>query len=401
MVRDESLEMNGEKSMNVTFITIYPSPYRVEFFNQLGKCPDIHLTVIFLEGIEKQTHRDKKWFNTSYKNFKAIFLKEKIQLGRKGVLYKDITKYICKKNGIYFLCGYSTPTFMLAMEYLHWKNIPYVIEIDGGIIAQDSWLKKWVKKHFLSSGQYYFCSGEESKKYLVHYGANAANIQIYPFSSMTQKDMATAWGDTLLSEEEWILRKKAVQEEARTKLGIQEKYMVVGVGQFCYRKGWDVLLKACKNLGSDVGVYIVGGQSTDEYNNMKKEYHLDHIHFIDFMAKADLSTYYKAADLFVLPTRYDVWGLVINEAMVYGLPVITTDACIAGMELVINGENGYICRVGDVKSLEDCLTKIWHNDMLHMGYTSYQKIQPYTIENMVQKHYDFLMYTRGKLWQEQ
>ena len=49
-----------------------------------------------------------------------------------------------------------------------------------------------------------------------------------------------------------------------------------------------------------------------------------------------------AADVFVMPTREDIWGLVINEAMAYGLPVVSTDKCIAALELVKNGRNGYI-----------------------------------------------------------
>ena len=49
-----------------------------------------------------------------------------------------------------------------------------------------------------------------------------------------------------------------------------------------------------------------------------------------------------ASDLFVLPTREDIWGLVINEAMSFGLPIITTRKCIAGTELITDGENGYL-----------------------------------------------------------
>ena len=51
--------------MKVLFLTNYPSPYRVQFFNELGKL--CNLTVLFEEGIEKQTHRNKNWFIEIYK----------------------------------------------------------------------------------------------------------------------------------------------------------------------------------------------------------------------------------------------------------------------------------------------------------------------------------------------
>ena len=78
---------------------------------------------------------------------------------------------------------------------------------------------------------------------------------------------------------------------------------------------------------------------------------LNNVHFIDFKNKDTLKEYYHVADVFVLPTREDIWGLVINEALAYGLPVITTDKCMAGLEMIENGKNGYIIPVNDVKKI--------------------------------------------------
>ena len=63
------------------------------------------------------------------------------------------------------------------------------------------------------------------------------------------------------------------------------------------------------------------------------------MHFIAFQEKEMLEKYYIAADVFILLTRGDVWGLSINEAMANALPVITTDRCIAGIELVEQNGN--------------------------------------------------------------
>ena len=50
--------------------------------------------------------------------------------------------------------------------------------------------------------------------------------------------------------------------------------------------------------------------------------------------------YYQAADMLVFPTREDIWGLVINEAMANGLPTVSTDKCVAALEMIKQGENG-------------------------------------------------------------
>ncbi|MBI4709148.1 MAG: glycosyltransferase family 4 protein [Candidatus Portnoybacteria bacterium] len=60
----------------------------------------------------------------------------------------------------------------------------------------------------------------------------------------------------------------------------------------------------------------------------------------------DLASYYKSADLFLLTSNYEGWGLVVAEAMAGGCPIVMTDVGCAG-ELVKDGENGLIVKVGD------------------------------------------------------
>ena len=146
------------------------------------------------------------------------------------------------------------------------------------------------------------------------------------------------------------------------------------------------MLKATEGFDKSVGFYFVGGKPTEEYLKYKKE----NVHFIGFKNKEELKEYYRVADVFVLPTREDIWGLVINEAMANGLPVITTDKCIAGLELVNNGENGYIVPVEDVSALEKAIKEVFENNFKNMGEKSLEIINNYTIEQMVKKHLEIL-----------
>ena len=163
--------------------------------------------------------------------------------------------------------------------------------------------------------------------------------------------------------------------------------MILAVGQFIYRKGFDVLLHGAKALPSDVGIYIVGGEADERYTKLRQELGLEkNVHFWGFRPRQELAELYMAADLFCLPTREDIWGLVVNEAMAFGLPVVTTEQCVAGLELVENGVNGYLVPIEDPDALAESLNRVLSSDMEAMGRASLQKIQGYTIEKMAQAH---------------
>ena len=178
----------------------------------------------------------------------------------------------------------------------------------------------------------------------------------------------------------------------REKLKISGHRVVVSVGQSIPRKGFDILLKAWKDCQMKAEIYIIGAVLTEEYSNIMEKLSLKNVHFVDFKTKDELKEYYKAADLFVLPTREDIWGLVINEAMAQGLPVITTERCVAGLELIKDGENGYIVPIEDEISISNAINRIVDDEKLRwkMSKRSLEKIQPYTIENMARIQFEIL-----------
>lgn len=161
--------------------------------------------------------------------------------------------------------------------------------------------------------------------------------------------------------------------------------MLLSVGQFIPRKGFDLLLQAVNTLDKHIGVYIVGGTPTEEYLTYARENDLTNVHFVGFKTKQELESYYLAADLFVLPTREDIWGLVVGEAMSCGLGVITTTMCNAGLTLIENGKNGFLVPPEDVRALRMAITDaIVHSAAF--GAAALETIRPYTIETMAADH---------------
>lgn len=355
----------------VLFITNYAAPYRVHFFDKLGKQMDV--TVLFSDPVEEVAHRSAEWFEKGESGFKWVQLTKRVATLGEENLCLDVIPWLREKYDAVVVCGYSSPTAMLAMAYMKLHHIPFYMEVDGGLIRQESGLKYRMKKMLVGSATRWISTGSYTTRYLVHYGAKEDRIATYPFSTLVETDIL----DSVVATEE----KTALRQE----LNIPEKKMVLTIGQFIHRKGFDVLLRAAASLDAETGVYIVGGEPTEEYLKLREELGLSSVHFVGFKKKEELARYYKAADLFVLPTREDIWGLVINEAMAYGLPVITTDRCVAGLELVENGVNGYIVPTEDVHALAEKMNLLLKNSE-QMGAASLEKIRPYTIENMVKAH---------------
>lgn len=108
------------------------------------------------------------------------------------------------------------------------------------------------------------------------------------------------------------------------------------------------------------------------------------------MEKHELTQYYKAANLFVLPTREDIWGLVINEAMSFGLPVITTNKCNAGLELLDEDCGLIIDNVENPVLYSNAINSIINGSLKFSSEHIIKKINDYTIESMAKRVFDII-----------
>lgn len=367
-----------ERKIRILYLTNIPSPYRIDFFNEIGGLCD--LTVLF----ERRTssERDSTWHKNNFSNFEAVFLKG-ININKNNALCIGVLKYLNKELfDIIVIGGYSTPTGMLAIKMLRKRKIPFVLNADGGMIKKDHWLKHSMKKHYISSAAYWLSTGKQATDYLMNYGADDENIFVYPFTSVLKEEVL----------------KKPINEDEKNqlkhKLDINEKKVILSVGRFIYEKGFDILLRSCEDIPRNYGVFIIGGEPTQEFIKLKQELNLTNVHFINFKSKQELKEYYLLGDLFVLPTRGDVWGLVVNEAMAYGLPIITTEKCVAGLELIKNSENGFIVPVNDSEMLASRIKEVLEDEIMleKMSKNNLDKIQRYTIENMSNEHMNIFKY---------
>ena len=355
----------------VLFLTNYASPYRVRFFDELGKRAQV--TVLYSDRRGTLSHRNENWFEEGEGGFQSVQLGGAIGRGRRTLCF-SVLPWLKRDYDAIIVAGYSSPTVILAMLWMRLMGIPFYMEIDGGLIRESTGARYQIKRFLVRLPSGWLSTGQYPTHFLTHYGADPQKVVEYPFSSLFDRD---------------ILRSVPTKEEKqalRRELGIPEPKMILAVGQFIYRKGFDILLKAAKELPEDVGIYIVGGEADERYTNLRQELGLSNVHFWGFRPKEQLTQLYKAADVFCLPTREDIWGLVVNEAMAFGLPVVTTEQCVAGMELVEEGINGFLVPIEDPNALRERLNTVLESDMEAMGRESLRKIQGYTIEKMADAH---------------
>lgn len=361
--------------MKVLFLTNVPSPYRVDFFNELGKYCD--LTVLF----EKSTsdERDESWKKYRFEHFQGVLLKG-VSIDTDSAICFEVTKYL--KPGFYdhiIVSNFLSPTGMIAITHMRQRKMEYWLESDGGFAKDGKGLKEKLKTHFIRGAKGYFSTAVEHDRYYLQYGAEAEKLHRFPFTSLRQAD---------------VLEKPveaSEKRELREKLNMKEEKIVVSVGQFVYRKGYDVLFNALAKSDANLGCYIIGGVPTEEYLSQLQSLGLKNVHFVGFQLKQQLAEYYKAADVFVLPTREDIWGLVVNEAMANGLPVVTTDRCIAGLAMVEPKKNGIIVPVENADALKNALEKLLYQvNLEEYSARSVETAREYTIERMAQVHVQIL-----------
>src|SRR5262249_13334172 len=114
-------------------------------------------------------------------------------------------------------------------------------------------------------------------------------------------------------------------------------------GQMIARKGIDLLFTAFQQLGENARLLLVGPEAQlVEFLDPLPPSVRERIENAGFQAPAELPKFFSRADVFILPSRYDGWGVVVNQALGAGMPIICSDMVGAGRDLVEKDVNGLL-----------------------------------------------------------
>jgi len=144
--------------------------------------------------------------------------------------------------------------------------------------------------------------------------------------------------------------------------GGNESFRILYLGYLRERKGVHHLINAYRRIRArkDDVELIIGGSGPYEERLKEVAEGVPDVQFVGYVPEERKACWYRSADLFVLPTLHDAWGLVVNEALYYGVPVVTTDEA-ASRELVERTDTGIIVPAGDPDALADTINSLISN----------------------------------------
>lgn len=353
----------------------HPAPYKVRLFNELSKNFDLH--VIF----ERKSASDRSkgfYFEEKY-NFTTHKI-HGIKVGAEGMLSCGVKKHLQKNEyDLVIMNGYSHYPEMNALNYLKKWKIPYVLYINGGTIKKDSGLKYKIKNHFIKQAMAYFSPDEASNKYLEYYGANPKKILNYPYSTIYENE---------------IVREKPNKAEIRKELGINFDKVFVSAGQLIKRKNYLSLVEQWAKFTENHALFLIGdGKQRKEIEALIKEKNLKNVILTGFLPREKMFKYFQASDAFLFPSKEDIYGHVINEAMSQGIPVISTNKVNSATKLIKDGVNGYLVEKLEGDSFKKAVDNLLKVDTFK---ACVETAKENTIEKMAEAHVKMINEVLGR-----
>ena len=245
--------------------------------------------------------------------------------------YEESSYYTFKKARE---LGITTVLDLAQIHYKEIENISNTFPFFKKAFANTSLRKKinFIKENELKNTDYIICLSSFAEESLLKNGFDKNRIFIANLGADTSK----------------FIPKKEYNNESTLKL--------IFVGTLFRRKGVDILLEAVKQLHKNIHLYLIGPMGDSESDLKKYEGEFTRVSFVHH---EELNNYLNKADVFVLPSYLDSWGMVVTEAMACGLPVIVTNN--TGAKDAVNKNCGIIIPTGDINALKDSIMFFYQN----------------------------------------
>ena len=371
----------------ISFLLTHPIQYFSPLFKEIEKNNFSQFNVIYCENTtsgyyDKEFAKTINWDFDLLNGYNFTFLKKDIisRLFKRCNL--SIINYLFyNKPDILIIHGWAYPTSLIAIITAKILGIkiwlraetPYIHEIKIGKIKK---VLKYIifKYFFFKLFDKFLFIGIQNKLFYNYYGVIEESKFIYTPYCVNNKMLQTL--ELNLKPNKLILK-----EDLKIN---PNNFIILFSGKLIQKKRpFDLLIAFEKaNIKNSTLVFLGDGNlklSLEKYINDKN---INNVIFIGFKNQSEIAKYYTIADLFVLPSGIgETWGLVVNEALNFSLPIIVSNLVGCNSDLVVNNQNGFVYEYGNINQLSFYINEIYSNNNLQENAKTFSK-------NLVNK-YDY------------
>ena len=348
--------------MKVVLIQSLLAPYRYPIYGELAKTPGWDFEVWFMGKKVK----NRIWGEEAIEryNFKYKFLSGiTLFFGLKDtypfwINFKIVSHLAKDRPDVVIMMGWDSLTSFLANLYCRIFGAKFLIYSDSTPLEK-SWRRfltlPLVKLHVRTSDAV-IAGGTRAKVYLESLGVEPAKIYV-------------SYNTIDVEKYERLTKKyKRYASDTRSNLGVGNKKVIMYYAQMIERKGPDLLLLAYEKLkrkDEDIALLLIGdGPFRKKLEKVIKKRKIRDVYLLANPGDEEICRYYAIASVFVLPSREEVWGLVVNEAMAAGVPVVVSDRAGSSADLVQTDRQGFVFRAGSISNLAKKIGQLLSNDSL-------------------------------------
>lgn len=372
----------------LSFYTNIPTPYQLDFFEALADI--FELRVIYYESIEA----NRQWkLNTNSGSYETVSLKNSF-LAKPFLLINStfhfswsiFSQAIYDKSPYIIVGGaYHTPNLVIAamISKLRSKKVFFFTER----IPSSTNVFKRIFKQIALLPVKWFCHaliavGNDVRESYLEYGVRKDAVVI-PYNVK-----ADLFSKTRLDP--------AFAQNLKARLGGNQRLVLLSSGALIPRKGMDILIQAYHSLTKEIQqkcALVIIGDGPEKEKLVALAQNSPYIFIEGFKEKHEIPYYFSIADIFVFASHYDGWGLVINEALAAGLPVISSGSVTAARDLIEPGTNGYVCANNDPEEFKNFITLLVTDDQRRkeIGGKNRELGQAISSENCAKKLFDFIV----------
>lgn len=384
------------RPLRLAYFVSHPIQYQAPLLRRIAQERDIHLKVFFRSDISVRSYRDPgfgvavKWDVPLLEGYESEFLpvlRDAEKLGHLEPLNYGVRRILRMQNfDAVWVHGYSTSTNLQAIVAAHSMRIPVLLRAESNLDDRPRSRKTlWAKQVFFgwlrSRVSAALAIGEWNSAYWRHYLGE--DFPIFPCYYAVDNDFFQRESSKAAES----------REEFRRSLGLDPgRPVILYASKLQTRKRCIDLVEAYLQIAKSSPsarlpyLLIVGdGEERAALERRVQEATTGDVRFLGFRNQSELPRFYDLCNVFVLVSVHEPWGLVINEVMNAGRPVIVSDQVGCHKNLVQTGVNGYVVRARDTQCLADSLRDVLAtaDKWKEMGAKSLETIRSYSFDENV------------------